>query len=109
MSKNKAKIIKSKKKFTIRPLIPFFRTLYKNDTIVSVATSTKWFWSIILFVLSAIISVIPITVQTSQTQGSTYINGGVSDAFCYGLDDYINNSTTKPTKPLKNFAKFIYT
>ena len=93
MSKNKAKIIKSKKKFTIRPLIPFFRTLYKNDAIVSVATSTKWFWSIILFVLSAIISVIPITIQTSQTQGSTYINGGVSDAFCYGLDDYINNST----------------
>ena len=93
MSKNKAKIIKPKKKFTIRPLIPFFRTLYKNDAIVSVATSTKWFWSIILFVLSAIISVIPITVQTSQTQGNTYINGGVSDAFCYGLDDYVNNST----------------
>lgn len=95
MSKNKtkAKVIKKKKKFNWTPIVTFLRTLYNNEAVVNISLNTKWYWSIIFFVVSTLISIIPVTVQTSQTQGSSYISGGTSDAFLYGLNDYVNNAT----------------
>lgn len=91
MSKNKANVIKNKRKFNFASVMKFVRTLWKNDAVVEVATTTKWYWSLIVFVLALIISVLPSTVSQATAAGSNFIGGSnvsYSDPFYNGLYAY---------------------
>lgn len=95
MSKStKAKVIKNKKKFNFGKIVPFLKTLYKNDAVMEVSASTKWYWSIFVFIFSTLVSIIPSTVQASQIVGSNVLTNS-HDAFENGLCDYVENSSDK--------------
>lgn len=91
MSKEKAKIIKNKKKFNASSVMKFVRTLWRNDAVVEVATTTKWYWSIIVFVFALIISVLPATINQAMAQGRNFVsssNISYSDPYYVGLYAY---------------------
>ena len=94
MAKDKVKIIKNKKKFNFASVWKFVRTLFKNDAVVEVATTTKWYWSLIVFVFALVISVLPSTVSQATAQGRNFVSGSntsYSDPYINGLYDYYNS------------------
>ena len=94
MAKDKVKIIKNKKKFNFASVWKFVRTLFKNDAVVEVATTTKWYWSLIVFVFALVISVLPSTVSQATAQGRNFLSGSntsYSDPYINGLYDYYNS------------------
>ena len=96
MAKDKVKIIKNKKKFNFASVWKFVRTLFKNDAVVEVATTTKWYWSLIVFVFALVISVLPSTVSQATAQGRNFVSGSnasYSDPYINGLYDYYNSDT----------------
>ena len=102
--KEKVKIIKEKKKVNWFVIFKFLRTLWRNDAVVEVATTTGWYWSLIVFVLALGISVLPATVSQATAQGSNFIgatNLSYSDSYYNGLYDY----ATSEEAPLISFNK----
>lgn len=83
----KAKPMNSKKhpfKDFIAKFTPYFRTVYSNPACIECGTTKPWYWAILVFLLSLILSTIPLTVIASQQQGSTYVSGttyGFKEAF----------------------------
>ena len=94
MAKEKVKVIKNKKKFNFASVWKFVRTLYKNDAVVEVATTTKWYWSIIVFLVALVLSVLPSTVSQATAQGRNFLSGTnatYSDPYLNGLYAYFSN------------------
>ena len=101
MAIEKAKIIKPKKKFNFATVMKFVRTLWKNDAVVEVATTTKWYWSLIVFVVSLVISVLPTTVTQATTQGRNFLSGtnvNYSDPFINGLYAYLHHENSETSE-----------
>ena len=99
MAKDKVKIIKNKKKFNFASVWKFVRTLFKNDAVVEVATTTKWYWSLIVFVFALVISVLPSTVSQATAQGRNFVSGSNTSY----SDPYINGS--RAPKPLYSYSR----
>ena len=95
MSKStKVKVIKNKKKFDWSIIKKFIAVLFRNDAVINVATTTKWYWSFLVFLFSLVVSVIPATVLASQQKGSQFVSGAYSDPYYYGLYEYANDDGT---------------
>lgn len=96
MGKDKVKVIKQKKKINFASVWKFIRTLWKNDAVVEVATTTKLWRSLIIFVLSLVISVLPATVNQATAQGRNFLsntNTSYSDPYVNGLYAYLNDTS----------------
>ncbi len=91
--KVKAKVIKKKKKFPWGKIWYYIKSLFSNAICLDIATSLKWFWSIIVFVLVLLISVVQPTVTNAQITGAQIINSTSSDTLTYGLTDYVEKTT----------------
>ena len=91
--KVKAKVIKNKKKFPWGKIWYYVKSLFSNAICFDISTSLKWFWSIIVFVLVLLISVVQPTVTNSQISGAQIINSTASDTLNYGLVDYVERTT----------------
>ncbi len=88
--KVKAKVVKKKKSFLWGKIWYYFKSLFSNGICLEIATSLKWFWSIIVFVLATLIAIIQPTVTASQIKGDQIFISQYSDPFYYGLNDYLN-------------------
>ncbi len=97
MDKNKvkkAKVIKEKKKFPWAKIGYYLKTLISNDRVVEVGSTVKWYWTALLFLVSIGLAMIPLTVHTFETRGSSYItNSSYSDSYYLGLQAYVNDET----------------
>ena len=74
----KAKPMNSKKrnsKFNLASFVPYFRTLYSNDACIECGTKKPWYWAIIIFIVSILVAMIPLTVSASKQTGATYLSG----------------------------------
>lgn len=91
--KVKAKVIKNKKKFPWGKIWYYIKSLFSNAICLDISTSLKWFWSIIVFVLVLLVSVVQPTVTNSQISGAQLINSTASDTINYGLTDYVERTT----------------
>lgn len=98
--KVKAKVIKNKKKFPWGKVWYYIKSLFSNAICLDIATSLKWFWSIIVFVVVILISVVQPTVTNSQISGAQLINSTASDTITYGLNDYVEKAS-KDTEEAK--------
>ena len=94
--KVKAKVIKNKKKFPWGKVFYYIRSLYNNGVCFEIATTLKWFWSLIVFVLALLVSVIQPTVSAAQVKGSQLVTQTTSDPFYYGLNAYLDDVTNDP-------------
>lgn len=88
----KTKIIKNKQKQKVN-VMSLVRTLWSNEAAMQAGIHFKWYWALILFLFSMLLSVVPGTVQTSLTDGGSYVNNAQGDSFQYGLYDYTQNVT----------------
>ena len=98
--KVKAKVIKNKKKFPWGKIWYYIKSLFSNAICLDIATSLKWFWSLIVFVLVTLLSVVQPTVTNSQISGAQIINSTASDTLTYGLTDFVEkvNKDTEDSK-----------
>ncbi len=91
MSK-KAKIVKDKKKFPWGKIWYYIKSLFSNSIAMECGMKRKWYVSLIIFVFSLMISVIPQVVQTSQTSGSSVFSQSTNDQFALGLTGFVNDN-----------------
>lgn len=120
-NKTKAKVVKKKKSFPWGKIFYYFKSLFNNGVCLEIATTLKWFWSIIVFVFALLIAVIQPTVSASQVQGSTVAIRTQGDPFYLGLNDYLTyteknddkaitfNSSTNQlegTYPVEKYSKY---
>ena len=85
----KAKPMNSKKrnsKFNLSSFVPYFRTLYSNDACIECGTKKPWYWAIIIFIVSILVAMIPLTVSASKQTGATYLSGNT-----YGFKEAITD------------------
>lgn len=85
----KAKPMNSKRrnsKFNLSNFVPYFRTLYSNDACIECGTKKPWYWAIIIFIVSIIVAMIPLTVTASNQSGATYLSGNT-----YGFKEAITD------------------
>ena len=85
----KAKPMNSKKrnsKFNLASFVPYFRTLYSNDACIECGTKKPWYWAIIIFIVSILVAMIPLTVSASKQTGATYLSGNT-----YGFKEAITD------------------
>ena len=95
MSKNsKAKIIKNKKKVEWGKIWYYIKSLFSIQIVFDCGTSKKWYVAVILALLSLIVTVIPISVNVSQSSGAAFINASSADPYAYGLNEYVENKST---------------
>lgn len=94
--KVKAKVVKNKKKFPWGKVFYYIRSLYNNGVCFEIATTLKWFWSLIVFVLALLVSVIQPTVSAAQVKGSQLVTQTTSDPFYYGLNAYLDDVANDP-------------
>ena len=65
----KAKIVKNKKKFPWGKIWYYIKSLFNNQIAMDCGMRKKWYVTLIIFILSIAISVIPQVVTASQTKG----------------------------------------
>lgn len=95
-NKVKAKPVKAnKKRFPWDKVGYALSSLFNNGVCLEIATKLKWYWSLIVFVLTTLVSIIPATVTTSQTKGSAILTSTYSDSLRYGISDYALNGEDK--------------
>lgn len=86
--KVKGKIV-NKKPSTVWPKIKeFLRTLWSNDANMKYAVSHKWYWAVLIGLISLVITLVAPVVNAFNVQGSSYISGATSDPYYYGLYEY---------------------
>lgn len=89
----KAKPMNSKKKpskFNLGSIVPYFRTIYSNDACIECATKKPFYWSILVFLISILLAMIPLTVTASKQNGSIFLgqsNFGFKEAVVETLED----------------------
>jgi len=74
----------------------YVKSLFSNGIVYEIGRTKKWFYSIILFVVSTIITVIPTAVQQFRIKGSDFLAGAYDDNFYYGLYGYATDDTAAP-------------
>lgn len=92
-NKVKAKVVKNKKPFPWAKVFYYLKSLINNGICLEIATSLKWFWSLIVFVFAILISVVQPTVSAAQVQGSQLVTQTTSDPFYYGINAYLNDAS----------------
>ena len=89
----KAKIVKNKKKFPWGKIWYYIKSLFNNQIAMDCGMRKKWYVTLIIFILSIAISVIPQVVTASQTKGSQYLSSG-NDPIALALYDYAKSETS---------------
>ena len=89
----KAKIVKNKKKFPWGKIWYYIKSLFNNQIAMDCRMRKKWYVTLIIFILSMAISVIPQVVTASQTKGSQYLSSG-NDPIALALYDYAKSETS---------------
>ncbi len=79
----KAKIIKPKKKFGWANIVNYLRCLWSNQTATQFGLNKKWYIAVIVALVSVAVSLIPITVTTSTSKGSSFL----SSSYVYNYDE----------------------
>lgn len=82
-----------KRKFNFGAIFYFIRTLWSNGVVFEIGKTTKWFWSIILFVVSTIITVIPTMSTQFNTKVESLLTNGTQDNLYRGLYEYAKDDT----------------
>lgn len=92
---SQVKVVKNKKKQNKVSIMPYIRTLWKNEACVDAAYSAKFFVPLIIFIVAALLSIIPITVQTATAKGGAFLEGqtiyNMDEAFYSFLEDAEKN------------------
>lgn len=57
----------------MKHLTTLFKSIYKNDAVIDGARSYPWWLAILFFLISSIISVIPMAVSTSTVSGASFL------------------------------------
>lgn len=86
---SKAKVIKPTKKVDWSKLKIYFRALFKNDAVKEIGLTKSIYIGAIAAILSVIISVVPLVVHTSQTNGSDFLNGSAVYNFDEAFYDFL--------------------
>ena len=89
----KAKIVKEKKKFPWGKIWYYIKSLFNNTIAMDCGMKKKWYVTLIIFIFSMAISVIPQVVAASNTKGSQYLSSG-NDPIALALYSYATDSTT---------------
>lgn len=113
----KAKVIKNKKKFPWGRIWYYIKSLFDNSIAMECGMKSKWYVTALVFVFSLMVSIVPITVQTSQTSGSSFVNTSYNDPYYYGLNSYMKDTTSsdinfkdgKASSTWSNNNKALYT
>ena len=86
--KVKAQLVKQKKNSAWPSIKEFLRTLWSNDANMNYALNHKWYWSVLIGIISLIITLIAPVVNALNVKGSSYVGTAASDPFYYGLFEY---------------------
>lgn len=89
----KAKLVKNKKKFPWGKIWYYIKSLFNNQIAMDCGMKKKWYVTLIIFIFSMAISVIPQVVNASQTKGSQYLTSG-NDPMALALYDYANSESS---------------
>ncbi len=91
----KAKIVKNKKKFPWGKIWYYIKSLFSNSIAMECGMKKKWYVSLIIFVVSLMVSIIPQVVTSSKTSGSSVFSQSTNDQFALGLTGYVANTSGK--------------
>lgn len=73
-----------------------FKSLYKNDVCIEAGRKFKWWFALILFLLSTIISLIPISVSSLTVDGGTIITSSTYEVdnalVAFASEKLVNNT-----------------
>lgn len=99
----KANVVKQKKNFPWGKIFYYLKTLISNERVVDVGFHTKWYWSILVIIISIGLSIIPLAVNTASQRGSNYLQYSTQsnvywdEPFRYGLQKFVEEGTADIT------------
>src|SRR5574344_2293946 len=82
MSKN-IKVEKQKKKFNWRMAGYYLKSLFNNQICMEIGMTHKWYWAVLVFIVSILISAVPLTVHQATASGSSFL----SSTYTYEYSD----------------------